>query len=168
MAKPSSRLPTYRLWAPWRARFLSQKPGRRCIFCTAKMSADERRHHVILRDAKVFALLNRYPYSNGHLLIAPYRHVRSLEALSDSEWTGILQVSKYLSKRLRQILHPKGFNIGLNLGRVAGAGIPGHLHLHLVPRWDGDTNFMPALTSTRVISQSLDELHTLLTRRSKA
>ena len=152
-----------RLWAPWRSTFLSQRGVRRCIFCAARRSRADRRHHVVARGAAVFALLNRYPYNNGHLMIAPYRHVGTLASLTPEEWVEILRLSRQLTKRLHQALRPHGFNVGLNLGRAAGAGIPGHLHVHLVPRWNGDTNFMPILARTKVISQSLDELYTLLT-----
>jgi ATP adenylyltransferase len=156
-----------RLWAPWRSAFLSRHQRRQCIFCLAKKSGADRQHHVIARGEQVFALLNRYPYNNGHLMIAPYRHVGNLEALKLSEWTDVLRMSQRLTKRLSRTLHPHAFNIGLNLGRVAGAGIVGHLHLHIVPRWNGDTNFMPILGETKVIPQSLEELYTLLTAHPK-
>ncbi|MBI3321930.1 MAG: HIT domain-containing protein [Candidatus Omnitrophica bacterium] len=152
-----------RLWAPWRSTLFTKRPARGCIFCIAKRSRANRRHHVIARGALVFALLNRYPYNNGHLMIAPYRHVGTLAALSAKEWHDIFIMSQRLTKRLQTLLHPHGLNIGFNLGRSAGAGIVGHLHLHIVPRWIGDTNFMTALASTKVISQSLDALYTLLT-----
>ena len=154
-----------RLWAPWRHRYLTQQGRRRCIFCAAKRSTADRRHLVIARGRRVFALLNRYPYNNGHLLVAPYRHVGRLESLSTAEWTESLRLIRRLIRRLTTVLHPHGFNLGANLGRVAGAGIPGHLHVHLVPRWGADTNFMPVLANTKVISQSLDELYGLLTAR---
>lgn len=154
-----------RLWAPWRNAFLSQPRllRRRCIFCDAHRSADNRRHRVVARGVLAFALLNRYPYNNGHLMVVPSRHVGELDALRPEEWADILVLMRTLIRRLRETLHPDGLNVGLNLGRVAGAGIPGHLHVHLVPRWNGDTNFMPVLGRTKVISQSLDDLHALLT-----
>ena len=151
-----------RLWAPWRSTFLSQRGRRRCIFCVAKGSTKDRQHHVVVREEQAFALLNRYPYNNGHLMIAPYRHVGRLDALKPGEWLAMLRVSQRLMKRLDQTLHPHGFNVGFNLGVVGGAGIPGHLHLHIVPRWNGDTNFMPVLAHTKIISQSLEELYRLL------
>ena len=120
---------------------------------------------MIVRNTHVFALLNRYPYNNGHVMVAPYRHVGRIERLTSAEWSGMLGVIRRLTGRLERTIHPHGFNIGFNLGRIAGAGIPGHLHLHLVPRWNGDTNFMPILGQTKVISQSLDELYDLLTAR---
>ncbi len=155
-----------RLWAPWRKRYVSHRGVRRCIFCPARRSKADRRRYVIARGERVFAVLNRYPYNNGHLMIAPYRHVGRAESLTLSEWTEIFRMSLRLMARLSQTLHPHGFNIGMNLGRVGGAGFPGHLHLHIVPRWDGDTNFMPILGNTKVISQSLDELYTLFRGRA--
>ena len=152
-----------RLWAPWRRTYLVQTPPRHCIFCVAKRSRADRRHRVVSRGTLVFALLNRYPYNNGHLLIAPYRHVGQLEMITALEWTDLLRMTQALTTRLRRTLHSQAFNLGLNLGRAAGAGIPGHLHLHVVPRWNGDTNFMPILADTKVISQSLGELYGLLT-----
>ena len=156
--------PNDRLWAPWRSAFLSRKRGGRCIFCAAKRSNADREHHVVARGAQAFALLNLYPYTNGHLMVAPSRHVGDLEALTAQEWADMFRLAKRLITRLRTTLHPHGFNVGLNLGRVAGAGIPGHLHLHVVPRWRGDTNFMPVVSGTRVISQSLDHLYALLVK----
>jgi ATP adenylyltransferase len=154
-----------RLWAPWRSAFLSHRGPRRCIFCMAKRAGRDRKLQVVARGRFVFALLNRYPYNNGHVMVAPYRHVGRLEALTPAEWQESLRLSQQLITRLRAAIRPDGFNVGMNLGRVAGAGFPGHLHLHLVPRWQGDTNFMPILGGTKVVSQSLDELYRLLTSR---
>jgi len=111
----------------------------------------------------VFALLNRFPYNNGHVMIAPYRHVGTLRDIRTAEWDELLKMLRDVTRRLDRTLRPHGFNLGLNVGRVAGAGIPGHLHVHLVPRWQGDTNFMPVLAGAKVVSQSLDDLYTLLT-----
>lgn len=144
---------------------MTQRNARQCFFCKAKRSRDDRGHHVIARSRTAFALLNRYPYNNGHLLIAPYRHVGDLTSLTVAEWTNMFHLSRRLLTTLQRRLRAHGFNVGLNLGRAAGAGVPGHLHLHLVPRWTGDTNFMPVLTHTKVIAQSLDELYVLLTEQ---
>ena len=152
-----------RLWAPWRSGFVSVRRPRRCIFCTASASRKDRQHHVVARSRHVFCLLNRYPYNNGHLILAPYRHVGRFEALRSEEWLDLFGLSEQLMRRLRRGLHPDGFNLGINLGKTAGAGVPGHLHLHIVPRWTGDTNFMPILGKTKVIPQSLDALYALLT-----
>ena len=156
------------LWAPWRSTFVSaRKRQAPCIFCAAHRSRDDRAHHVVARGTHVFAILNRYPYNNGHLMIAPSRHVGGLSSITPGEWVGPLRMSLELPRRLVQRLRPQGFNMGLNLGRVAGAGILGHLHLHIVPRWNGDTNFMPVLGATKIISQSLAELYELLTATTK-
>ena len=160
---------TARLWAPWRSHFLSQRKGRRCIFCAAKRArSHDRIRYVVARGVRVFAMLNRYPYTNGHFMIAPYRHVGGLTALTRTEWLETRRLCQRLMARLQRALRPHGFNVGFNVGRVAGAGFPGHIHLHVVPRWTGDTNFMPVLSDTRIISQSLDEVYALLSgaRRS--
>ena len=155
-----------RLWAPWRSAFLSQPPSRGCIFCAAKRSRrQDRARHVVTRGGHAFVLLNRFPYNNGHVMVAPYRHVGRIERLRPEEWTEMLTLSQALVRTMRRRLRPHGFNLGVNLGRTAGAGIPGHLHLHVVPRWNGDTNFMPLLAGAKVVSQSLDELYDLLTSR---
>ena len=155
-----------RLWAPWRNAFLTQaassKKTTRCIFCAAKRSSADHRHYVVARGRLAFAILNLYPYNNGHVMVAPSRHIGELESLTSGEWTEMLRIAQRLMRRLRETLRPHGFNIGMNLGRVAGAGIPGHLHLHLVPRWNGDTNFMPIVGRTKVMSQALDELYHVL------
>ena len=156
-----------RIWAPWRRQLLVQRPSRQCIFCRAKTSAANRRHHVVVRGRDVFAMLNRYPYNNGHLLIAPYRHVGEFARLTPAEWTEILSVSQQLLTTLKRLLRAQGFNLGFNLGKVAGAGIPGHLHMHVVPRWNGDTNVMPVVANARVISQSLDAVYELLRNPSR-
>ena len=152
-----------RLWAPWRNAFLTRPQPRRCIFCAAKDSREsDRASLVIARGARVFALLNRYPYSNGHFMVSPYRHTGRLESLDPTEWRELWQVSRQLMARLSNTLHPQGFNIGMNIGRVAGAGIPGHLHLHVVPRWKGDVNFMTVIGRARIMSQSLEQTRRLL------
>jgi ATP adenylyltransferase len=153
-----------RLWAPWRSAFISRRaPPKGCVFCAAKRRhTEDRRRHVIARGERVFALLNRYPYNNGHVLVAPYRHVGRFESLRAEEWAEALRLTQRILGRLTAALRPHGFNLGINLGRAAGAGIPGHLHLHLVPRWTGDANFMPLFGGARVISRSLDELYRLL------
>ena len=155
-----------RLWAPWRSSFLAKGPQRACFFCAAARAGRrrDRVHHVVARGKHVFGILNLYPYNNGHLIIAPYRHTGRFEKLQAPEWTEMLALSQQLMRRLTRSLHPHGFNLGFNLGRTAGAGVPGHLHLHIVPRWNGDTNFMPVLAGTKVISQSMEQVYQLLTK----
>ena len=153
-----------RLWAPWRNAFLTKTSPRRCIFCAARRARDDRRHLVVAKGRGALAMLNLYPYNNGHVMVAPLRHVGELESLTPAEWADMGRLSQRLMRRLRGALRPHGFNVGMNVGRVAGAGFPGHLHLHIVPRWHGDTNFMPITGRTKVISQSLDTLYGLLRR----
>ena len=155
---------TARLWAPWRKKFLTHPKPKGCIFCAFPKVRHDRKNLLLERGRTVFSLLNLYPYNNGHLMIAPYRHIGAMDQLRPAEWAETLQLSQTLLRRLRAALRPHAFNIGMNLGRSAGAGIPGHLHLHIVPRWNGDTNFMPVLGRTKVLSQSLDELYAALTR----
>ncbi len=157
-------VPLRTLWAPWRGRYLRQLGPRRCLFCVAKRPRDDRKHYVIYRGKMVFVILNLYPYNNGHLMIAPYRHVGTLDRVREGEAVELLRVTSRMERLLTRAIRPHGFNVGLNVGRAAGAGIPGHLHVHVVPRWIGDTNFMPVLGHAKVISQSLDELYRHLRR----
>ena len=154
------------LWAPWRSVYIEQaRRGRqRCIFCHAKRSRDDGAVYVIYRGRLAFALLNRYPYNNGHLMVTLYRHVATLSQLTRQEATELIQVTTKMIDRLTRVLRPHGFNLGMNLGQVSGAGIPGHLHLHIVPRWRGDTNFMPVVGGTKIISHALDALYQRLTQ----
>jgi len=159
-----------RLWAPWRLAYIAgARKGKKskqskCLFCEKGKSKPSARNLVVVRGRHGFCMLNLFPYNNGHMLIAPYRHVANLEDLTQAEWLDLWRLTSETIRRLRKVLSPDGFNTGINLGRAAGAGIPRHLHLHVVPRWMGDTNFMPLLTDTRVISQSLASAHKLLTR----
>jgi ATP adenylyltransferase len=146
-----------KLWAPWRINYISSKiKSKGCIFCQAKKSKS--RDYVIFKTKKSICLLNIYPYNNGHLLVSPLRHVAEIELLNQDEVLDIFKCLKRAKGLLQKVLKPQGYNLGFNLGRPAGAGITGHLHLHIVPRWIGDNNFMPVINSTKVISQSLDEL----------
>lgn len=159
------------LWAPWRYAYLvAPRPTTaRCIFCYRQLAAPARRKRLILYgNSLALAMLNRYPYNNGHLMVAPRRHVASLELLTRDERAMIDQFIVFAIAQLRDVMRPAGFNIGANVGRVAGAGIADHLHWHIVPRWDGDSNFMPTIGSTRVISQHLEQSYDLLAPRFKA
>ena len=157
-----------RLWAPWRHAYVAQprKPG--CIFCQAGRSRDDRGWLVVYRGRAVFGLLNLYPYNAGHLMVAVRRHVGTLSSLKADECRELLQVAALMERRLTKLLRPDGFNVGINVGRSAGAGIPGHLHLHLVPRWSGDTNFMTVTGRVKVMVQSLDALYDGLTEARRA
>ena len=154
-----------RLWAPWRHAYVARhEPLRACIFCAAKRNRDGHTSHVVYRGPRVFCLLNRYPYNAGHLLISVYRHIGDPTRLTDQESSELMQTTTMMMRALTAVLRPHGFNIGMNVGRAAGAGIPGHLHMHVVPRWVEDTNFMPVLTETKIISQALNDLQKQLRR----
>lgn len=150
-----------KLWAPWRINYVSCKNrSKGCVFCQAKKS--KTKDYVIFKTNKSICLLNIYPYNNGHLLVSPLRHVADIELLNEEEILDMFKCLKRAKMLLQKVLNPQGYNLGFNLGRNAGAGITGHLHLHIVPRWSGDTNFMPVIGNSKVISQSLFELSKLL------
>jgi len=154
-----------KLWAPWRMSYVSSPTtpdDDGCFLCRYIASGNDEKNLVVGRGDHSITVLNRFPYNNGHLLIAPLSHKGSLEELDDAElFDGLLEVKK-MTTVLKKLLKADGFNVGLNLGKAAGAGLPGHLHWHIVPRWDGDTNFMPVLGDAKVISQSLEALYDLL------
>jgi len=158
------------LWAPWRLSYIVTTKEERpegCFLCRfAAEPRSDRENLVVARSGKSLTVLNRYPYNNGHLLVAPLAHKADLADLDAAELLECMQALKEMTVRIRARMSAEGFNIGLNLGKVAGAGLPGHLHWHLVPRWGGDTNFMPVLTNVNVIPQSLDALYELLTDAS--
>jgi len=149
-----------RLWAPWRYAYLRSlvSAPRACIFCIGKMSpAGMRRHLVLFENRDVVVMLNKYPYSSGHILVAPRSHVASPELLTRPDRAVLADAVAASIKVMRAALKPQGFNVGTNIGSAAGAGIAEHIHWHIVPRWSGDNNFMSVLASTRVVSQSLED-----------
>jgi len=148
------------LHAPWRIEYiLSRKPElKEGLFARIAQSADDVANLVIVRDRTCFALLNRYPYNGGHLMVVPYKQVADFSELTEGEMLDLMKLMRRCLGALKQVMKPDGFNVGVNLGAVAGAGIAGHLHLHVVPRWNGDTNFMPILGQTTVVPQALQEL----------
>jgi ATP adenylyltransferase len=146
-----------KLWAPWRINYVQGKKKKGCIFCAAARGGIKD-SHLVFKSAHAICLLNIFPYNNGHLMVAPRKHVADLEKLNSDEQLALLRDLLEAKKLLSKVLKPEGFNIGINSGSIAGAGIPGHLHIHIVPRWRGDTNFMPVVGGTKVISQSLEEL----------
>jgi ATP adenylyltransferase len=146
------------LWAPWRMAYVSGEraaPG--CLFCAALSAQDDAKHWILSRAGSAFLILNAFPYASGHLMAVTNRHVASLEELGDDEQLDLMGVTRRGLAALRTVYRPEGFNLGVNIGRVAGAGVEGHLHLHIVPRWAGDTNFMPVVGGVKVMPESLDE-----------
>jgi ATP adenylyltransferase len=149
------------LHAPWRIDYiLAPKPpaSEESLFSAIARSNDDVANLVVARDRTCYALLNRYPYNGGHLLVAPYKQVFDLDGLTVEELADLMVLVRRCEQALKELMHPDGFNIGLNLGKVAGAGIADHLHFHIVPRWSGDTNFMPVLANTSVVPQALTDL----------
>lgn len=143
------------IWAPWRMEFiLAEKPGG-CILCDRPKGKEDKASLILYRGERNFVMLNKYPYNPGHLMVSPYRHVPSLEDLSDEELWEHADLVRRSTRALRRAFQPAAFNIGINIGRTAGAGIGDHIHTHVVPRWEGDTNFMPVVANTRVLPEGL-------------
>jgi ATP adenylyltransferase len=146
------------LYAPWRMEYVgaAQEPG--CLFCRVREAPpeDDRRNLVVLRGGDALVMLNRYPYNNGHLMVAPRAHVGSLADLDDDQSLAVVRLTRRSLRVLEAVMHPAGFNVGVNIGRAAGAGVADHVHVHVVPRWDGDTNFMPVLGEVKVVNEHLD------------
>ena len=159
-----------RLWAPWRVRYVSNigRKAKGCIFCRMLKAKNDRKNFIFCRSKTSFAVLNIYPYNNGHCLVLPYRHVKELRDLNGAEREDLWDLLDYTQDLLDDVLHPAGYNIGINYGHVGGAGSPGHVHIHIVPRWKGDVNFMPVTAQTKVIPQSLQELYERLCQRCRS
>ncbi|MBW8001415.1 MAG: HIT domain-containing protein [Planctomycetes bacterium] len=157
------------LWAPWRIKYIQGlNQEKNCFLChNLENPQEDDKNLVLWRTPNCMVVLNFYPYNNGHLLIAPNRHIAELDQATDEEMLEMTKLIRESQKALSLAINPHGFNIGANIGRCAGAGLPGHLHFHIVPRWDGDTNFMHVCSDTDVISQSLTELFDLLKQISK-
>jgi ATP adenylyltransferase len=154
------------MWAPWRMSYVGADPAERnpgCVFCELPAQADEPAY-ILHRGRLAYVIMNRYPYNNGHLMIVPFAHVPSLTDLAPEDAAEMIELTRRSQDVVQEAMRPQGFNVGMNQGRAAGAGIEEHLHLHLVPRWVGDTNFMPAIGDTRVMPQHLDETYALLRR----
>jgi ATP adenylyltransferase len=155
---------TRRLWAPWRLEYVGQADEQEgCVFCAARDGGDVEKL-VVHRGARAFVLLNKFPYASGHLLVAPARHVGSFEELADEEALELHRLTRAALRALGGAYRPEGYNVGWNLGRVAGAGVLDHVHLHVVPRWAGDTNFMPVLADVKVLPEHLVETRERLAR----
>jgi len=147
------------IWAPWRIEYIRLEKPAGCILCEKPGEDKDVANHILYRAKKNFIMLNSYPYNPGHLLVIPYCHVDSLEKLTPEELHEHIEIVTRCIEVLREVLNPVGFNVGMNLGKVAGAGIDDHVHSHIVPRWQGDNNFMPVVADTRVIPQALEDTY---------
>jgi ATP adenylyltransferase len=144
------------LWTPWRYRYIADAAkDDRCIFCDALAAKDDSKTHIVFRGEKNFIILNRYPYTSGHVMIVPYAHVADLSAADPGTLAEMMTIAQRVQSALERAYHPQGYNLGMNLGRSAGAGVTGHLHLHVLPRWAGDANFMTVVGETRVEPEDL-------------
>ncbi len=145
------------LWTPWRYQYVSKSaPPLGCIFCISSSEKRDKEHLIVHRGEHNFVILNRYPYSTGHLMIAPYEHIATLEAASEPAIHEMMRLAREAEIHLREVYRPQGLNLGMNLGESAGAGVPGHIHMHVLPRWVGDTNFMTTVSETRVLPETLE------------
>lgn len=153
------------LWSPWRYRYVSKaSPADICFFCDKAAAEEDDTNLIVHRAVHNFVILNMYPYTSGHLMIAPYVHVATLEDASEQTAEEMMLLARTAQKHLRDIYRPEGFNLGMNIGECAGAGVAGHIHMHVLPRWKGDANFMSVVAETRVMPEELSETHRKLQR----
>ena len=152
----------FRIWAPWRLPYVKGDTTSECIFCTKPAAGDDEANLIVHRAELCFVILNAFPYTNGHLMVAPFEHMAQIQDLSVEALTEMMELSRRAMARLDDVYSPQGYNVGFNQGRVAGAGFEGHIHVHVVPRWGGDTNFMPVLGDTRVMPQTLEQSYEAL------
>ena len=145
------------LWTPWRYQYITKTTDDvECVFCAAAAASDDKAWLVVDRGARNLVICNRYPYTSGHIMVVPYEHVATLEDVADETLVELIRLARQCERHLRTIYHPEGLNMGMNIGRSAGAGIAGHVHLHVLPRWRGDTNFMTVVGETRVVPEELE------------
>ena len=144
-----------RIWAPWRMTYVGKKPPRGCVLCRMYRAASDRGAWRLARSGTSFVVLNSFPYNSGHVMVVPRRHAADLSRLTAAERGDLMELLERTERAVRRAYRPQGLNVGLNLGACAGAGVRGHLHFHVLPRWEGDTNFMPALAATKVMPESL-------------
>ncbi|MBI5178578.1 MAG: HIT domain-containing protein [Nitrospinae bacterium] len=147
------------LWAPWRLNFILNEKEKGCVFCAKVAENDDRKNLILHRGKLNYIILNLFPYNNGHLMVVPYRHFGDLTELTADEGAEMMALTQKSVAAITERFHPQGFNVGMNLGAAAGAGIADHLHMHLVPRWNGDTNFMPVLAETKVMPQHIESTY---------
>ncbi len=156
------------LWAPWRVRYVSKsEKEKKCLFCSVIKSKNDKKNLIIERGKHSFVILNKFPYNNGHLMIVPYSHSPDFNNLKENELLELMYFVQKYCKILKKVFKCHGFNIGVNIGKPAGAGIEEHVHIHIVPRWNGDTNFMPVVGKTKVIPESLESVYSKLKNQIK-
>jgi ATP adenylyltransferase len=159
-----------RIWAPWRLAYVkdaSKDSEQECIFCAKPAADDDEANLIVHRGERCFVILNLFPYTNGHLMIAPYEHIGAIQEIPPETTAEMMALAQQAITLLEEEYRPHGFNVGFNQGRVAGAGVEHHIHMHVVPRWGGDTNFMPVLADTRVMPQTLDQTYAALKGKFK-
>ncbi len=153
------------LYAPWRINYILGQKLKGCVLCQINKQKKDKQNLVLERKKNCYVVLNKFPYNNGHLMVVPYKHKSSLEDLDDQTALEMLQTAKAYVKKMKKIMRAEGFNIGINIGQIAGAGIADHLHLHIVPRWSGDNNFMPVIGKMKVISESFESVYKKLVKK---
>ncbi len=152
------------LWAPWRYKFIKSKKEKGCVFCNRIKMKDTVKNLIVYRGEKVCVIMNKFPYNTGHVMVLPIRHIGQIERLTTEESIEFFETTRLAVKVIKKALGPDSLNLGMNLGRSSGAGIPGHVHMHIVPRWQGDTNFMPVVGKTEIISVPLEPIYRKLVK----
>lgn len=155
----------HRIWAPWRLTYVkdaAKGSGEGCIFCVKPTEGDDAANLIVHRGERSFVMLNLFPYTSGHLMVAPYEHLGRLQELPAATLAEMMELAQRAMSRLEEVYEPQGYNVGFNQGRVAGAGVEHHIHLHVVPRWAGDNNFMPVIADTKVMPQTLEQSYEAL------
>ncbi len=150
------------LWAPWRMKYIRGKKLKKCVFCKKINENQDEANYILFRKKNCFVILNTFPYNNGHLMVIPNEHLAEIEDLEKEVFNELMHTVKESVSLLKKAFSPEGFNIGINMGKIAGAGIEKHFHIHIIPRWQGDTNFMPTIAQTKVISEALRETYNKL------
>jgi len=151
------------LWAPWRLKYVTRiGEDEGCIFCSKPKEDNDKENLILYRGETCYIIMNLYPYNNGHLMVIPYRHLSDFTLMTDEEMLETMLLTKKVINAFKETMNPNGFNTGYNLGRAAGAGIDAHIHFHIVPRWNGDSNFMPVIGETKVISQHIGDTYDIL------
>ncbi|MBN1898995.1 MAG: HIT domain-containing protein [Spirochaetes bacterium] len=148
-----------RLFAPWRIDYILSSRTRKCLFCSVTRQKKDKENLIIHRGKHVFVIMNKYPYNNGHIMVVPYKHTPCLEDLDDNTLLEMMKLTRQYLRKMKSVMKAHGFNIGINIGKTAGAGIKDHIHLHIVPRWEGDNNFMPVLGKDRILSESFESVY---------